>query len=374
MNLTDVQKKTFEFMFDVRGLSSAAWERFCFERKVKPYVRLFKTSSGVVCQGPEVSYRSSGYLEPKSLSATSCVEEVVDVEPVSESSVEGVKDICFELAYERSARKFKKILLSCCAESTPSWVSGGVIGSAIIPQQLLLCGGAPPRKKMYARGRPRRRGGGSQAGNGNRPPRVLGSQQIQTQIKIKERPIRRAFTFVANVTSSATSTVVVDICTNQVLYNVPVGTGTSVASADTTNYAANFSLYKIKRVEVVWNAIIAPSTAVPPLYVCYDPELSDADFSGSANIGVVINYNDHVRFDPRMSTSFIYKNKPPSSTGVANIPVMGGWLPTSVIGSATAPGVFTFPGVISIQGVTVGAAALLGRVEVIYDIAFKDAR
>jgi len=209
-------------------------------------------------------------------------------------------------------------------------------------------------------------------GNDTMAPRVLGSQQIQTQIKMKDQVVLRAFTGIVNLTTSAISggNLVFNIATNTLMYNTVVGTSTNAATADSTNFAGQFEYYKIKLVEVVWNPLLASTTVIPPLYSAYDAASTDTDF-GSTNIAGVVNYNNKVRFDPRMGTSWTIRNKAPASTSVAPNVLSGGWQPTSVINNFGTDAAWTGPGVITIQGSGLGQSLLIGRAEVTYKVAFK---
>jgi len=202
----------------------------------------------------------------------------------------------------------------------------------------------------------------------NAPPRVLGSQQIQTQLKVKEKQDRRTIRVVYDIASSASGTVAFNICTNVVSVHSNLGGATLVAAADTSIYA-NYELFKIKAVEVIWSPTIPTSTAVPAMYAIYDPVLTDSDF-GSVALGTLLNYGNAIRFDPRQGTSFLFSIKNPSMASGPGAILNGGWIPTTFIGTG-ANSAFTTSGVIPVQGSGLGISVALGRLEIVWLVIAK---
>jgi len=205
-------------------------------------------------------------------------------------------------------------------------------------------------------------------GNENRPPKQFGTQQIATSLYVKPKLDYRTVKLILSVTSSAGGTSGIEICTNSVAYNASLGTATVLVAPDTT-FATQYETYKVKKVQCIWDPIVATSTAVGSFYYCYDPVAPDASFS-SASLATIMNYLNSARFDPRLPDKFTFRITPIASSVSYPTVETGGWIQTSQIGNGAA-GAYTTPGTIPFQASSMGATQLLGRLEVIYLFALK---
>lgn len=205
-------------------------------------------------------------------------------------------------------------------------------------------------------------------GNDMVPPHQYGSQQLSTQLRVRERIQYRTVKAIIGYSSTAGGVVTFNVCTNAIYTNSAVGAGSIVAIAD-TSFAAQYELFKVKKVEIIWEPTVPTSTAVPNLVYCYDSMATSADFA-TPTIATVVNYANSGRYDPRLPAGFTYSIRPVSQSISTQRIANGGWFQTSQIGTGS-DNAYTVPGTINISGTGLGVSTVLGRFEVVWLVALK---
>jgi len=202
--------------------------------------------------------------------------------------------------------------------------------------------------------------GGRRFGNENTPPRVLGSQQIQTQLKTADRIETRTVTaLMAQITSTPAGVVNLAVGANFPGYTLTSGTSAVVTNYD-VGWLTSFQQCRVKAVELVWNPSLPVSTATSTIYSAYDTMQASA-----TTLAAVLNYNNIVRFDPREGTSYVFRIKNQASTAGSATVYQGGWVEAATFPSFFGSVVLT-PGVIYLYGNNLGTSVALGNLEVRY--------
>lgn len=215
--------------------------------------------------------------------------------------------------------------------------------------------------------------GNSLSGSLSRAPRLIGSQQPQSLVRVKDRIERRVLKLAYDVAGTASGPIELYVATS-----VP-----GFAPRSTTNNTVttilpmapdieDFSMFRIKRVEVIYTPTVAITTTPVPLYSGYE---AVATPSGGPSFSYHFGYSNGIRFISRETASYIYNVKPPSTLNSSNAysVLEGGWINNDALTLSPVETLANFPpGYIFIRS---NAATLITfRVEINYLVELKGRR
>lgn len=206
-------------------------------------------------------------------------------------------------------------------------------------------------------------------GTVNLPPKTNGTVQIPRPMIQKQQIIKFMFKVIVQITSPAAPT---DYYASFALY-APMKyyrtTGSSTwavvsgQTAQLTEFMTLYNLYRVNRIQMIFQPIITPAVPNYPIIACMDVEY---DITAKPTEQSIIQKANSTTLSSIYPAEITYRiPKPAFAAAVAQNTIQGGWLSTD---SSTLSNV----GSINVGMPVTTASTAYSRLEMVYEIWFKN--